>query len=125
MARKRAQFSAVSNQLNQIFFEFPFAVPEYFALITRAIIVLEGIALTGDKDFDLFSAITPHAAKHASRLFGAQQLSSMLTEGARAAGELRHEKEESQKRPQAQLTHRRTCNVTIPRKRPWHEWIGL
>ena len=48
-AQRRAQFTAISRELNQIFFEFPFTVPEYFALITRALIVLEGIALSGDK----------------------------------------------------------------------------
>jgi hypothetical protein len=30
-------------------------VPDYFALLTRAMIVLEGIAVTGNPDFDLFS----------------------------------------------------------------------
>merc|ERR1719238_682657 len=78
MAAKRAQFAAVSRDLNQIFFEFPFSVPEYFALITRALIVLEGIALVGDKDFDLFQAAYPLAARHATRLFGTSQLASML-----------------------------------------------
>jgi hypothetical protein len=81
---KRAQFSAISRELNQIFFEFPFTVPEYFALITRALIVLEGIAISGDKDFDLFQAAYPYAARHAARLFGTSQIASMLGE-ARAA----------------------------------------
>ena len=38
---------AVSYDLNKVFFEYPFLVPDYFALITRAMIVLEGIAVTG------------------------------------------------------------------------------
>ena len=80
VAQRRAQFGAVSRELNQIFFDFPFAVPEYFALITRALIVLEGIALSGDKDFDLFNAAYPYAQKHARELFGAKQLASMLGE---------------------------------------------
>ena len=84
VAAKRAQFAAISKELNQIFFDFPFAVPEYFALITRALIVLEGIALTGDKDFDLWRAAYPLAAAHAARLFGKRELASMLGE-ARAA----------------------------------------
>ena len=37
----------MSGQLNQIFFDYPISVPSYFALITRALIVLEGIAVTG------------------------------------------------------------------------------
>jgi hypothetical protein len=36
------------------------AVPAYFALITRAMIVLEGIAVTGDPEFDLFKAAYPY-----------------------------------------------------------------
>ena len=63
-------------------------VPEYFALITRALIVLEGIALTGDPEFDLFKAAYPHAAKHAAALFGASNLALMLSQ-AHAANELR------------------------------------
>lgn len=59
------QFKAVSSQLNEVFFEFPFVVPEYFALITRALIVLEGIAVIGDPSFDIFSASYPYAAKKA------------------------------------------------------------
>ena len=59
-------------------------MPEYFALITRALIVLEGIAISGDKDFDLFQAAYPYAARHAARLFGTSQIASMLGE-ARAA----------------------------------------
>ena len=94
VAQRRAQFGAVSRELNQIFFDFPFAVPEYFALITRALIVLEGIALTGDKDFDLFDAAYPHAAKHAASLFGVSQLATMLGEARIAAAEVgeRHAK---------------------------------
>ena len=74
VATKRAQFSAISRDLNQIFFDFPFTVPEYFALITRALIVLEGIALTGDPDFDLFASAYPIAARHAAHIFGAAEL---------------------------------------------------
>ena len=86
MASKRAQFAAISRDLNQVFFEFPFAVPEYFALITRALIVLEGIALTGDKDFDLFQSAYPHAAQHAKRLFGARAVASMVGEASLWSG---------------------------------------
>ena len=63
-------------------------MPEYFALITRALIVLEGIALSGDKDFDLFNAAYPYAQKHARELFGAKQLASMLGEAVTDVGAL-------------------------------------
>ena len=57
---KRKRLIAVSQDLNQVFFDFPFVVPEYFALITRALIVLEGIALRGNPDFDIFQASYPY-----------------------------------------------------------------
>merc|ERR1711994_153982 len=38
---RRKQFWAVSFDLNKIFYLYPFLVPDYFALITRAMIVLE------------------------------------------------------------------------------------
>merc|ERR1712130_114818 len=67
---RRKQFWAVSMDLNRIFYLYPFLVPDYFALITRAMIVLEGIAVTGDPDFDLFKAAYPYSLKRAVGLFG-------------------------------------------------------
>jgi len=67
---RRKQFWAVSGDLNKIFYLYPFLVPDYFALITKAMIVLEGIAVTGDPDFDLFRAAYPYSLKHAISLFG-------------------------------------------------------
>ncbi len=60
---RRKKFMSVSLDLNRIFFEYPFLVPNYFALITRAMIVLEGIAVTGDPAFDLFSSAYPYAVR--------------------------------------------------------------
>ena len=60
--KRRKEFAAVSADLNNIFFEQPFRVPDYFALVTRALIVLEGIALAGDPSFDIFKAAYPHGA---------------------------------------------------------------
>lgn len=51
--RKRKLIS-ISNELNEVFFRYPFSVPPFFALITRGLGLLEGIALTGDPDFDIF-----------------------------------------------------------------------
>ena len=77
---RRKRFMAVSNDLNKIFFEYPFLVPDYFALITRAMIVLEGIAVTGDPEFDLFNTAYPYAFRRALSLFGAQNLSEIARE---------------------------------------------
>lgn len=81
---RRKQFRAVSSELNQIFFDYPFQVPEYFALITRALITLEGIALTGDENFDLFQASYPYAVERAVTMLGAEELRSILSHAAAA-----------------------------------------
>eukprot|EP00930_Biecheleria_cincta_P055389 TRINITY_DN41711_c0_g1_i1.p1 TRINITY_DN41711_c0_g1~~TRINITY_DN41711_c0_g1_i1.p1 ORF type:complete len:509 (-),score=66.50 TRINITY_DN41711_c0_g1_i1:228-1754(-) len=71
MRSRVKNFKTVSDDLNQIFFEFPFQVPPYFALITRALLTLEGIALEamdGSGGFDIFQASYPYALKHAKDL---------------------------------------------------------
>ena len=80
---RRKKFLAVSNDLNLIFFKYPFLVPDYFALITRAMIVLEGIAVTGDPEFDLFTSAYPYAFKRAINLFGISNLSEIAKEAAK------------------------------------------
>jgi len=86
--RRRKQFRAISNELNQVFFEHPFMVPEYFALITRALVVLEGIAVTGDPDFDLFTSAYPYAAARAVHVFGAENMTQLLGTAALRHGNL-------------------------------------
>merc|ERR1712241_909070 len=81
--RRRKYFTDVSSDLNKIFFNYPFLVPDYFALITRAMIVLEGIALTGDPSFDLFQSAYPYAFKRAITLFGISNLSEIAREAAK------------------------------------------
>lgn len=82
--QRRHQFSAISNDLNAIFFEFPFVVPEYFALVTRALIVLEGIAVIGEPGFDIFAASYPYASKHALKLFGGRDVLTLVSAAATA-----------------------------------------
>ena len=77
---RRKRFMAVSYDLNKVFFEYPFLVPNYFALITRAMIVLEGIAVTGDPAFDLFNSAYPYALKRAVSMFGVGNLSKIAKE---------------------------------------------
>jgi predicted unusual protein kinase regulating ubiquinone biosynthesis (AarF/ABC1/UbiB family) len=64
----------ISNELNQVFFQYPFSVPPFFALITRGLGLLEGIALSGDPDFDIFQASYPYARKRALEIFGYQNV---------------------------------------------------
>ena len=77
---RRKQFWAVSFDLNKIFYLYPFLVPDYFALITRAMIVLEGIAVTGDPDFDLFQAAYPYSLRRAVKLFGVGGVANIARE---------------------------------------------
>ena len=65
--------------------------------------MLEGIALTGDKDFDLFQSAYPLAAQHAARLFGAKQLASMLGEAKAAERSWRALLRRESRQPRGQL----------------------
>ena len=82
--KRRKEFAAVSSDLNNIFFEQPFRVPDYFALVTRALIVLEGIALAGDPSFDIFKAAYPHGLRRARELFGVEGLARIAAAAGRA-----------------------------------------
>jgi aarF domain-containing kinase len=67
--RKRSLMQ-ISNELNEVFFRYPFSVPPFFALVTRGLALLEGIALSGDPEFDLFRAAGPYARRRAVALLG-------------------------------------------------------
>jgi aarF domain-containing kinase len=77
---RRKQFWAVSKELNKIFFNYPFLVPDYFSLMTRAMIVLEGIAVTGNPEFDIFAESYPYAFKIALKTFKVSDLSEIAKE---------------------------------------------
>jgi len=67
---RKTKLMNISNELNQVFFEHPFSVPPFFALITRGLGLLEGIALSGDPDFDIFQASYPYASRKAAQIYG-------------------------------------------------------
>lgn len=60
---KNINFQEVAADLAQITFDYPFRIPPYFALIIRAIAVLEGIALVGNPDFALVDEAYPYISK--------------------------------------------------------------
>ena len=60
---KSINFQELAADLAQITFDYPFRIPPYFALIIRAIGVLEGIALVGDPDFALVDEAYPYLSK--------------------------------------------------------------
>merc|ERR1719327_752686 len=60
---KNINFQDLAADLGQITFDYPFRIPPYFALIIRAIGVLEGIALVGDPDFAIVDEAYPYLSK--------------------------------------------------------------
>jgi len=60
---KNINFQELAADLAQITFDFPFRIPPYFAIIIRAIGVLEGIALVGDPEFALVDEAYPYLSK--------------------------------------------------------------
>ena len=60
---KAINFNELSNDLAKITFDLPFRLPPFFALVIRAIGVLEGIALNGDPDFAIIDESYPYIAK--------------------------------------------------------------
>ncbi|KAL6548535.1 hypothetical protein OROGR_008956 [Orobanche gracilis] len=60
---KNINFQELASDLAQITFNYPFSIPPYFALIVRAIGVLEGIALVGNPDFAIVDEAYPYIAQ--------------------------------------------------------------
>lgn len=60
---KNINFQELAADLAQITFDYPFRIPPYFALIIRAIGVLEGIALVGNADFAIVDEAYPYVAQ--------------------------------------------------------------
>lgn len=60
---KNINFQELASDLAQITFDYPFRIPPYFALIIRAIGVLEGIALVGNPEFALVDEAYPYIAQ--------------------------------------------------------------
>lgn len=60
---KSINFQELAADLAEITYEFPFRIPPYFALIIRAISVLEGIALVGNPSFAIIDEAYPYIAR--------------------------------------------------------------
>ncbi|CEM03639.1 unnamed protein product [Vitrella brassicaformis CCMP3155] len=60
---KSINFQSLSAELAEVTFDFPFSIPPYFALIIRALGVLEGIALTGNPEFKLIMEAYPYVSR--------------------------------------------------------------
>ena len=60
---KSINFQELAADLAEITFQYPFRIPPYFALIIRAISVLEGIALVGNPSFAIVDEAFPYIAR--------------------------------------------------------------
>jgi aarF domain-containing kinase len=60
---KSINFQALATDLAEITFEYPFKIPPYFALVIRAIGVLEGVALVGNPEFAIIDEAYPYIAR--------------------------------------------------------------
>ncbi|XP_010532046.1 PREDICTED: uncharacterized aarF domain-containing protein kinase At1g79600, chloroplastic-like [Tarenaya hassleriana] len=56
-------FKTLVDGLGSVFYQYPFNVPAYYALILRSLTVLEGLALYADPDFKVLAASYPYFAK--------------------------------------------------------------
>lgn len=56
-------FQAMTKDALTVFNDIPFTIPPYFALIGRAVVTLEGVALQGDPDYGLIMAAYPFVAR--------------------------------------------------------------
>lgn len=60
---KSINFQDLAADLAKITFDYPFRIPPYFALVIRAISVLEGIALVGNPNFAIIDEAYPYIAR--------------------------------------------------------------
>merc|ERR1740138_1882088 len=60
---KGINFQDLAADLAQITFEYPFRIPPYFALVIRAISVLEGIALVANPGFAIIDEAYPYISQ--------------------------------------------------------------
>jgi aarF domain-containing kinase len=85
LRKRKRKLMEISNELNEVFFRYPFSVPPFVALVTRMLCLLEGIALTGDPDFDIFQASAPYARRRALAVLGVNTFRKM-TKSVNMAG---------------------------------------
>jgi aarF domain-containing kinase len=55
---------SLAADLGRATLEIPFSIPPYFALVARALGILEGIALTGDEDYRIVLEVIPYIYRY-------------------------------------------------------------
>jgi predicted unusual protein kinase regulating ubiquinone biosynthesis (AarF/ABC1/UbiB family) len=56
-------FQAMTQDALTVLNDIPFSIPPYFAILGRAIVTLEGVALTGDPDYGIIMESYPFIAR--------------------------------------------------------------
>lgn len=79
LRKRQRQFMEISSDLNQVFFQYPFSVPPFFALVTRGLGLLEGIAISADPEFDIFRVSAPYAQRRALQLLARRSVRRSTT----------------------------------------------
>lgn len=67
MSSKVGGFQAMTQDALTVLNDVPFSIPPYFAILGRAIVTLEGIALTGDPDYGIIMQSYPFIARKLMR----------------------------------------------------------
>ncbi|CAN0184379.1 unnamed protein product, partial [Ectocarpus sp. 4 AP-2014] len=60
---KSLNYQSLARDLGRATLEIPFNIPPYFALIARALGILEGVALTGDPDYRIVMEAYPFVTR--------------------------------------------------------------
>jgi len=63
MSSQVGGFQAMTQDALTVLNDIPFSIPPYFAILGRAIVTLEGIALTGDEDYGIIMESYPFIAR--------------------------------------------------------------
>lgn len=63
MGVDQLNFKALVDGLGEIFFQYPFRVPPYWALVLRSLTVLEGLAIYSDPEYKLLAKAYPYMAQ--------------------------------------------------------------
>jgi hypothetical protein len=88
-------FKAITDRFSELMFDYPFRVPARFALIIRAVVSQEGLAMRLDPDFRIIRVAYPYVARRLLAGDTAEMREKLLEVIFDGAGRLRVERLES------------------------------
>jgi len=80
-------FQAMTQDALTVLNDIPFQIPPYFALLGRAIVTLEGVALSGDPNYAIIRSSYPFVARKLLRDSGRPELQKALQEVLYSGGD--------------------------------------